>query len=242
MENKNLDKGLEIISKLIIGEEIGRNTGNASLYEEYNSNMEVYEIVSGFLKKMNLKIYEYNYTLFVCAGESNKIFGYSNEELKKAMGLRLNRELYLSYYIIYHILIALVSESGMNVTEYVRSEDIIGLIDTSIPRIIHKEYGIVINDMEENSLKAVALLWDELPMVANDDGEIKASKGSKMGYVKLVFNFLISQGLFVANEDRYYAKDRFYAIARNYYDDNRGRLLEIMTSMNTAKELRDATD
>ena len=230
MDNKNLDRGLEIISKLIVGEEIKRDGANANLYEEYNSNMEVYDIVFNFLKKMNLKVYEYNYTLFVCPGENNKVFGYSNEELKRIMGLRLNKELYLSYYIIYHIVTAFVSDSGMMITEYIKSEDVIKLVDASIPRIINKEYGIVIDEMEESSLRTVATLWDELPMVSNDESESKASKGSKMGYVKLVFNFLISQGLFAQSEDRYYAKDRFFAIAKNYYDENRGRLYEIMTS------------
>ena len=37
MDNKNLDRGLEIISKLIVGEEIKRDGANANLYEEYVS-------------------------------------------------------------------------------------------------------------------------------------------------------------------------------------------------------------
>ena len=90
MDNRNLDKAMEIVSKLLTGEEVGSTGGNVSLYEEYNSNMEVYDIVQMFLKKMNLKIYEYNYSLFVCAGDNNKVFGYSNEELKRIIGLRLN--------------------------------------------------------------------------------------------------------------------------------------------------------
>ncbi len=240
MDNRNLDKALEIISKLLMSEEIGRTGENVALYEEYNNNMEVYDIVGTFLKKMNLKIYEYNYTLFVCAGENNKVFGYTNEELKRAIGLRLNKELYLCYYIIYHIVAALMGDgSGIRLTEYVKAEEIIRLIDATIPAIINKEYGIVLDECEENSFKTVALMWDELPAVVGEAGADRASKASKTGYVKLVFNFLVSQGLFVANEDRYYPKDRFLAIAKNYYDEYRGRLYRIMSAK---EEKADAAD
>lgn len=231
MQSRNLDKGLEIISKLITGEEIGKNGANVTLYEEYNSNMEVYDFVQAFLKKMNLKVYEYNYALFACAGENNKVFGYTNEELKRIIGLRLNKELYLCYYIIYNIITVFLSQSGDFVlSEYVRAQDIISAVDMTIPRIINKEYGIVISDCEENSLKTIAVLWDELPMVSQEDADgTRASRGSKTGYVKLVFNFLIGQGLFVQNDDRYYAKDRFIALAKNYYDEHRGRLHSILS-------------
>lgn len=227
MENRNLDKAFEIIGKLLTGEEVSAKN-NVSCYEAYNSNMEVYEAVQSFLKKMNLKIYEYNYSLFACAGENNRIFGFSNEELKKYIGLRLNKELYLCYYIMYHIAMAVSGENGVVMNEYVKCSDIINLVDASIPRIINKEYGVVLSDMEENSLKTVALLWDELLTVTDDETGGKASRASKAGYVKLTFNFLISQGMFVVNEDRYYAKDYFYAVSKNYFEEYRGRLLEIL--------------
>ena len=47
MENRNLEKALEIFSALIKGEEISRkNKDTASLYDEYNYNAQVYDIVT----------------------------------------------------------------------------------------------------------------------------------------------------------------------------------------------------
>ena len=43
-------------------------------------------------------------TLYVTAGDENRVFGYTNDELKKAIGLRLNRELFLAYLIIYDVM------------------------------------------------------------------------------------------------------------------------------------------
>ena len=60
MENRNLDKALDIVSKLIQGENVSEKGANATLYQEYNTNAEVYDIVHMSLKKFNLNIYEYN--------------------------------------------------------------------------------------------------------------------------------------------------------------------------------------
>ena len=87
MENRNLEKALDIVSKLITGEELTERGDNSSLYQEYNNNAEIYDIVHMSLKKLNLSIYEYNNGLYVSAGENNRVFGYTNEELRKELGL-----------------------------------------------------------------------------------------------------------------------------------------------------------
>ena len=89
MENRNLDKALDIVSKLITGENVSERGENAALYQEYNNNAEVYDIVHMSLKKLNLNIYEYNNGLYVSAGDNNRVFGYSNEELRNVLGLRV---------------------------------------------------------------------------------------------------------------------------------------------------------
>ena len=60
----------------------------------------------------------------------------------------------------------------------------------------------------------------------------RASRGSKSGFVKLVFNFLLNQELMLENEGRYYPKDKFKALIENYYDDYKGRIYEIMKGEN----------
>ena len=98
MNNANLDKAMEIFALLIVGEEVSR-AQHVDLYEEYQNNSEVYDILTSVLKKSNLSLYEFGDSLYVTAGEGNRIFGFTNDELKRAIGLRLNRELYLAYFI-----------------------------------------------------------------------------------------------------------------------------------------------
>ena len=84
MENRNLEKAVEIYTKLIMGEAVS-SENNTDLYEAYESIAGVYDLVHMLLKKSNLKLYEYKQALYVTAGEHNRVFGYTNDDLKKAI-------------------------------------------------------------------------------------------------------------------------------------------------------------
>ena len=231
MEYKNLEKAAELIAALFINEEVGLEAGkNRSLYEAYNSNSEVGDIVDIMLKKMNLKLYEHDYSLFLTAGIHNKVFGYSNEELKRIMGLRLNRELYLSYYIMFCIMSHFYNDSAAyTYAEYIKTEQVTEAVDASLKKIINNIGVVVQNELEENSFEVLAAAWDEMPVSASEDTlGVRAARGSKTGFVKLVFNFLISQGLFMEAEERYYPTGRFHALIRNYFEEERARMYEII--------------
>ena len=226
MEMKNLEKATDIYAKLITGEEIKRGGVNGSLYDDYYGNAEVYEIVGVLLKKLNLNIYEYKESLFLSAGEGNRIFGYTNEELKRAMNLRYNKELYLCYFIMYEILLSFYSDSASyQFKEYVRLEDVCEDVTKALA-VYTKDIAIYDTD-------------NELPAVSHAvyDGEkTKASKASKSGYVKLTFNFLVGEKLFVEVNKRYYPTDRFQAIVEHYFEDYRGQIYDALSSEPDASE------
>ena len=142
MEDRNLEKALEIVSVLISGEEIGRTARkNMSLYESYESSSEVYELVHKILKSFNISLYEYKENLYITAGEKNWVYGYSNEELKKALGIKLNKELYLCYFIIYNIIAKFYHDtSGGTLAEYIKIDETIRLIDDSLVGVVRKLY------------------------------------------------------------------------------------------------------
>ncbi|WP_455714619.1 DUF6063 family protein [Anaerosporobacter sp.] len=232
MDNHSLEKAMELFGKLIAGEEISMRTSkNVDLYQEYRDHAEVANLLDTMLTQMNLKLYEYNESLFITAGNHNRVFGYTNEELRRLIGVRLNKELYLCYFIIYQIITKFYTGSGTyTYTEYVKIEDIMKAVDAGLHNVISGMEQFRLNELEENSFEAIANLWDELPSVANEENMGgKASRGSRYGYMKLVFNFLMSQSLFLEMEERYYITDRFRAIITRYFEEERGRLYEIMT-------------
>lgn len=235
MDNRNLEKALEIFSSLITGEEIGRkNKDTASLYEEYSDNSQVYDMVTMMCKKMNLSLYEYKDTLYLSPGSGNRVFGYTNEELKKEIGIRVNRELYLCYFIMYGVITRFYTDTSSGTfTEYVRNEDIINAVDGMLSSVISKINLMSLDEVEENSFQAIAALWEELPLVISEENAkakalVKAARGTKAGFVKLVFNFMEKQKLLVENEGRYYPADRLKALTENYFEQYKGRLYEIV--------------
>jgi hypothetical protein len=244
MEHKSLDKAMDIFAYLITGETISR-TNHPELYEAYSNQAEVYDILDAVLKKSNLKLYEYKNALYVTAGEQNRVFGYTNDELKKVIGLRLNKELFLAYFIIYDVMTLFYENSSSDAAlAYVRTDTVIASVSALLSGVMAKLPEIMKNEIEENSFRTIALLWDELPLVTeNEDlSTLKAARGSKTGFVKLVFNFLISQSLFVESGGKYYMTDRMRALTENYYDSCKGRLYEMIESVRMQTEGEEVHD
>ena len=209
MESRNIEKALEISAKLAAGETVSEQGTNAALYQEYSTNPEVYDMVLLSLKKMELSVYEYNNSLFAAPKAHGSLFGYSNEALRRELGLRTN---------------------GISATyaEFVRVEDIVRKVDDTTAGIVDKKNGFVLSEIEENSFRSLALSWDSLPAATVELSELRAAKNSKSGFVKLVCNFLVSQQLLSDNQERYYPTDRFRAVVENYFDESRGRIMELL--------------
>lgn len=230
MDERNLEKALEIVSALISGEEVGRGVKkNLSLYDSYESSSEVYELVHKILKSFNINLYEYKESLYITAGEKNRVFGYSNEELKKALGLKLNRELYLCYFIIYNIMTNFYKDTASDtMAEFIRIDETVQLVDDSLGAVVKKFEASPFEEAEEESFRSLATLWEDLPIMSGEEATMRAARSSKAGYVKVVFNFLVSQDLFIENNERYYPKDRMRALLENYFEEYQGRLHELI--------------
>ena len=236
MENRNLDKALEIISRLISNEEVGEKA-TPNLYQEYVNNGEVYDIVALTAKKLNLSVYEYNNALYVSPGENNRVFGFTNEELRKEIGVKTNKEMYLGYFVIYNIITEFYNDTlNSTYAEFIRLEDTIQCVDRMVSTIIDRRAGLIVDEIEENSFKQIALSWDELPVATTEDASgSRAARNSRSGFVKMIYNFLVRQGLLMEAQGRFYATDRFRALIENYFDEYRGRLAELMKEQDRAK-------
>ncbi|MCR4838466.1 MAG: DUF6063 family protein [Eubacterium sp.] len=243
MEEKTLSKAMDIFSMLMSGEEIAKNRpGTSELYQIYYANAEVYELVTKLLARLNISVYEYNETLFVTAGEGNKVFGYTNDDLKRILGLRRNRELYLVYFIIYQALLFFYTDSAAyQVKEYVRMEELLEVISRAAEQIVAEKDTFNHTAEEQEGFRSVALLWHELPLMVNEDKDRnKASRGSRYGYVKLTMNFLQGEKLFLSVDDRFYPTDRFRAIVEGYFEDGKGRIYRLLGGTDDAQYQSDS--
>lgn len=195
---KSLEKALDIYSTLITGQEVSRsNADTRELYEEYYGNQAVYDITNRLMKKLNLNVYEYEDSIYITAGDGNRIFGYTNDDMKRLLGLRVNKELYMVYFIMYNALLSFYQDSASyQVKEYVKLSDMLEQVSSYLSRITSDLSVYSMSELEEDSFKTIALLWDELPAVTSDDKDKnRASRASRIGYIKLTFNFLVAQKL-----------------------------------------------
>ena len=229
---KSMEKALDIYSVLATGRSLSASDKEtAELYNAFYSDSEVYDITTGLLSRLNLKLYEYNESLFVTAGSGNKVFGYTNDDLKKILNLRLNKELFLVYFIMYEALLQFYKASDTyQIKEYIRTDELLEAVTQEMGRISGSTDVYSDDDLNDSSFKAVSLLWDSLPpMISEDKDRTKASRGSRVGYVKLTSNFLVSEGLFLQVDDRLYPTDRLHAIAENYFEDNGSAIRDALT-------------
>ncbi len=239
MEEKVLSKAMDIFSMLMSGEEIAKNRpATSELYQIYYSNAEVYDLVTKLLARLNMSVYEYNETLFVTAGDGNKVFGYTNDDLKRIMGLRKNRELYLVYFIMYQALLFFYTDSATyQVRDYLRLEELLDAVSHAADRIVKENEVFNQTSREQEGFRSVALLWHELPLMVNEDKDRnKASRGSRLGFVKLTMNFLQGEKLFLTAEDRFYPTDRFRALAEGYFEDDKGRIRQLLSEETVTAE------
>ncbi len=236
---KSMEKALDIYSVLATGRSLSASDKEtAELYNAFYSDSEVYDITTGLLSRLNLKLYEYNESLFVTAGSGNKVFGYTNDDLKKILNLRLNKELFLVYFIMYVALLQFYKASDTyQIKEYIRTDELLEAVTQEMGRISGSTDVYSDDDLNDSSFKAVSLLWDSLPpMISEDKDRTKASRGSRVGYVKLTSNFLVSEGLFLQVDDRLYPTDRLHAIAENYFEDNGSAIRDALTRIREANK------
>lgn len=134
------------------------------------------------------------------------------------------------YFIMYNSLLVFYQDSASyQVKEYVKLEDILEQVSDYLSKITSDLSVYSMDEVEADSFRTIALLWDELPTVTSDERDKnRASKASRTGYVKLTFNFLISQRLFVEVEDRYYPTDRFRAVIENYFEEYKGKIYKVL--------------
>ena len=136
----------------------------------------------------------------------------------------------MCYYIMYRILLSFYQDSASyQYREYIRLDEIVKEVTVSLSGIVRDLSVYAMEEIEENSFQNLALLWEELPVASGEDQEqLRASRSSQMGLVKVVCNFLISQNLFAEMNERYYPTDRMKALTEQYFEEYRGRLYELL--------------
>ena len=180
----SLNIALEIINTLLQNKEI-KKSENTELYQQYVGNDEVESLCDMIAEKMGFNIYRLDNTLNLCVMIENKVFGYSNEDLKKKIKiLNKNEDIYLMYFIILTIITCFYRESGLN-----SPRSYLGL-DELIETINIKFQSLVKEDIEK-----IHLAEDMLQKYWNS-GKMPITMNKVLRQCKSPFYFFLDLGEF----------------------------------------------
>ena len=232
--DENLDVALEIINTLIQNKEISKE-GNPLLYQNYVNSSEIGNLTDKIAEKMGFDIYRLDNTLNLCVMLDNKVFGYTNEELKRKMKLiNKNEDIYLMYFIILTIITCFYRESGLNSPRsYLNLSELLQTIEVKFQSLVKEDIEKTSKENEYNFID-IKNVWERLQDARED--MILGGKKDKISFVKLVLNFLEEEKLINFNEERQIITltTRFKAIVYFYFEnskENKNKLLEYVYNL-----------
>ena len=225
----NMDVALDIINVLMQNKEI-KKAENPTLDQSYVNNGEIENLTNKIAKKMGFEIYRLDNTLNLCVMLDNKVFGYTNEELKlKVKMLNKNEDIYLLYFIILTIITCFYRESGLNSPRsYLGLDELLETIKIKFESLIKEDIEQISKEKEYN-FRDIKKVWERL---ADAREEITSGgKNDKISFVKLVLNFMQEENLIFFDDERQIISitTRLKAIVYYYFEyskENKNQLLE----------------
>ncbi len=219
---------LEIINELLQNQEISK-IKNMALYNEYVNNTEIENITNKIAEKMGFEIYHMERTLNLCVMPENKVFGYTNEDLKNRIKqFNRNEDIYLMYFVIITLITCFYKESGFNTPRtYLR-------FDEFIETIHHKFENLILEELEESSKKMqynfvmIKKVWERLADAKEE--RVGVSKNDKISFVRLVLKFLQEEKLVFYDENtrNIYITTRFKSIVYFYFEYDKNNKNNLM--------------
>lgn len=234
----NMDIALDIINVLMQNKEI-KKAENPTLYQSYVNNGEIENLTNKIAKKMGFEIYRLDNTLNLCVMLDNKVFGYTNEELKRKIKmLNKNEDIYLMYFIILTIITCFYRESGLNSPRsYLGLDELLETIKIKFGTLIKEDIEQISKEKEYN-FRDIKKVWERL---ADAREEISSGgKNDKISFVKLVLNFMQEENLIFFDEERQIISitTRLKAIVYYYFEyskENKNQLLEYVYELGGAE-------
>lgn len=219
--NEQLQQALKITNQLLENKSISFKS-DSDLYELYVSDMSIQELVYTILTSYGLTLIEYRKALYVSPGIDNTLFGYKNEELRQAMNLETNKELYLCYFIMYTIMTVFYKESAFTTyKDYITSTEIVDRVDATLQSMSLE----TLRDEETYSFTAIKEFWGNLSQMSLHQSEENLESlrrtQSQFYFVTRSLHFLVGQGLLLRNEieRNYVPSEKFKALIAHYFDD-----------------------
>lgn len=161
---------------------------------------EVREVLEDVIElQAQVKILAGPQGIYLSPAVENRLFGYANEQLRSAMGLRNNSELYLAYFTILCLLAMLYNSDDQleRSREFIPVEELEGYVSAQVERLAaadREDVSTLEDDLEIN-LASVADLWLDLPPYDDTLKNLNLGRNNRISFLLRVLRFLEAEGL-----------------------------------------------
>ncbi len=227
----------EIIAILLSGQALTKHQ-----YKEYhyalNTDYSLKELVEFSLNNYGMRLLRGSHaedSFFVTPGINNKAFGWKNEDVRKALNVKNNKEMYTCYFIMYVILVSFFKETGSIVAkDYISAGEVVERVTAILEGIELK--SIAEEEEMDESFMLIKEFWDEKKTISTEQSttsNITTTNGTtKYHFANKTLNFMERENLLRENilEATYSPTERFQAVVADFYSekDIKNELLELI--------------
>jgi hypothetical protein len=228
-----LDEALAILKALLQGEVVSK-VANVILYEKYRYSTDVGEMLHYLADKLELKVYTGDDQLFLCPQVGSRLFGWSNEELRRGINyINNNSDLFTGYFIIMNLITMFYREAYPDTpVAYLKVNDLIEKVSRRLEALLKLDDLETVSQENQFDFADVGRVWQRLPDAREG---ISGGKNDKVAFVENICKFLQNERLVVFDQAQriIYPTARLKTIIWSYYEDrdNRKDLLSLLGSM-----------
>ncbi|NLL47282.1 MAG: hypothetical protein GX249_01740 [Firmicutes bacterium] len=214
----------------------GRVQDDQELLYHYEQNPNVRFILEEIIEKeADLKIFAMGTNLYLTPGINNDFFGYTNEELRAAMKLENNSELYLAYFAMLCLLAQFYNSDDQALTsrQFLPLEELEAIMTGHIAEIetASEEQVTALEETMQVNLSSVARIWSELPAFNETLKYQRRGRNNRISFLLRVLSFLENEGLVQVlgdSEIRLLPKLEHLVIKYYFHSQRKDQLLQLL--------------
>jgi hypothetical protein len=246
-EKENLGIALDMLYQMLSTGSIER-FAYPKHFMRYEQESEIREALDFCAEKFGLYVCGRGDSIFLSAGVGNRVFGYTNEDIKNELGRGFkNPEMYTVFFIMNVIVSEFYKESFHDTHRINLPKNyLIGIVEAKIRALSDFEDLDKISEGYKFNFREIKDLWDSLPNVEfrdDSDNEIK-QKGtsSKIAIINETVMFMKKHRLVDEHNNAVYPTERFKSIVSEAYNrsDIQTDIIEFIDDLTCSEEEKNA--
>lgn len=217
-----------------------RKSDDSSIFEYYE-DAEVSELMGIYEEETGVLIIRTGDTLYFTPKTDNRLFGYSNEELRDNMNLSNNTELYAAYIVMLSLMIKFYNGENYNTKcrTVLKIEELERFITTKMETFSDRNDGTIEDEQIGFNFTGVAKFWLGLPAYDEKISSFSRSSGTKISIIAKALKFMKDQGyLNIVHDSDIFTTEKFDVMATAYYPESsrKNELLSYIENISRAGE------